>query len=115
MRRPAIAIAALLLLFAASKMYSLGGDGGQYHTDITDNYYSDDSYSMAIGWDERDCSGASDSAGSTSDWRYREVTTCDDGSGWGSCQEYQPGNGWVNVSCPDPGVTAQHRIHVPGS
>lgn len=114
MRRKLLSIvAALVVILAGPQSYSTDGDGGQYHTDIVNNYYSDNSYSSAVGWDERDCSGWLASDGSETDWRYHEVYSCDGVEMWSSCQAYYPGSGWVNVSCPDHNVTAQVRIRIP--
>ena len=106
------AVIALALIFVVPPMQSADGDGGQCHFDIVNNYYSDNTYSSAVAWDERDCSCSLYSAGSTTSWRYHEVYTCDMNQVSASCQEYQ-GSGWVNVACPDPGVTALVRIHIP--
>jgi len=105
-------VATLAIIFAGPKSFSQDGDGNTYHLDILNNYYSDDSYSSAVGWDERDCSGSLNSNGSDSSWRYHEVYSCDGFQISGSCQ-YQSGSGWVSVQCPDTNVTAQGRLHIP--
>ncbi len=115
MRRTVSVVAMLVVIFAGPQLFSQDGDGGTYHQDIVNNYYSDNSYSYAVGWDERDCSGYLATSGSATDWRYHEILNCDGDEMSSSCQEYVVGTGWVNVACPDPGVTALHRIHVPGS
>ena len=115
MKRRAVlaAIAALALIVVVPQVYS-SSPGGGCALDIVNNYYSDNTYSSAIGWDERDCACAFASAGSPTSWRYHEVYSCDSGDQVSaSCQEYQPGTGWVVVACPDPGVTAQGRLHIP--
>lgn len=100
----------LLVVVAAPPSYSLPPGG--YGYELLNNYYSDDSFSSGVGWDDRDCSGLSGSGGTMTNWRYHEVFTCDGVETSSDCQEYQPGVGWVNVSCPDYGATAQARVHI---
>jgi hypothetical protein len=114
MRRTMLSVVAMLVvIFAGPQSFSQDGDGGTYHQDLLNNYYSDNSYSYGVGWDERDCGGYLATGGSATDWRYHQVYSCEGVEMWSSCQEYQPGTGWVNVACPDTGVTAQARVHIP--
>jgi len=113
MRRLVLSIIAAFVVLAAPRLFSQDGDGNMYHQDIVNNYYSDNSYDDAVGWDERDCSGYLDSGGSATDWRYHEVYSCDGDLMLSGCQEYHSGTGWVGVQCPDEGVTAQARVRIP--
>ena len=78
------------------------------------NYYTDATFTTACGYVDMNC-GTTSSDGCTTNWRYAEFFSCETGEEtWSSCQEWN-GTNWVNVSCPDPTVTALVRIHVPGS
>ena len=112
MRRTMLsAVAVLLVVFAAPYSFSLPPGGG-YGEDIINNYYSDNSFSYAVGWDERFCEGYFGSSGAQTNWRYHEVYTCDGVQESADCEEYQPGVGWVTVACPDETVTAEGRVHI---
>lgn len=106
-------LAALVVVLAGPSLFSQDGDGNTYHQEILNNYYSDDSYETAVGWDDRDCSGYLDSGGSATDWRFHEIYSCDGVPMWSGCQEYHSGTGWVNVQCPDTNVTAEARVRIP--
>lgn len=103
-RRIAVTLSVLLLLVAAP-IYSLPPE-------LVDNYYSDDTYTTAVGWTDRMCDGSFASDGSTSNWRFHEISPCGGGSYGASCQEWD-GTRWVNVECPDPEVTMGGRLRVP--
>ena len=112
MRRIVSTALVVLVVFAAGPQ-SFSLPPGGYGDDIVNNYYSDNTYSNGVGWDERDCSGLVGSGGTLTSWRYHEVYSCDSGDETSAdCQEYRPGVGWVNVACPDPQVTIDSRVHI---
>ena len=105
MRRRIGITLSLLLLLVAARIYSLPPE-------LTDNYYSDNTYTTAVGWTDRMCDGSFASGGSTSNWRFHEITACGSGSSGWSCQEWD-GTRWVSVECPDPETTMGGRLRVP--
>src|SRR5947207_8111511 len=113
MRRTVLSIvAALVVIFSGPQSFSQDGAGNTYHRDILNNYYSDNGYDAGVGWDERDCSGYLGSGGSATNWRLHQIYSCEGVEMSSSCEEYQPGVGWVSVQCPDAGVTEQARVHI---
>lgn len=109
MRRTVLsAVAALALIFVVPSQ--LNSSGCILY--LVNNYYSDNTFSTAVGWDDRNCSCYFDYGGSATSWRYHQLYNCDFEELSSSCQEYQSGS-WVNVDCPDPGATSQARIRIP--
>jgi len=107
-----LAVLVLVVFLAGPRSFSLPLGG--YGDDLVNNYYSDNTYSNAVGSDERDCNGLFGSGGTATSWRYHEVYSCDTlAETSANCQEYQPGVGWVNVACPNETVTIQTRVHIP--
>ena len=108
MRRTILfAVVALTLIVPAPRTT------GSCILELVNNYYSDNTYTTAVGWDDRDCSCNFYSGGTETYFRYHEVYNCDTELISASCQEYVPGTGWVGVECPDEEVTAQVRIRIP--
>ena len=113
MKKLLIALAAVsltLLAPAPSKTYAVGAD-------IVDNYYSDNTYTNAVGWTENDmCDSTYDSGGTLTNYRFHERQGCAGGPGSysSSCQEYNASTGtWQIVDCPDQTVTEMGRLRVP--
>jgi len=85
-----------VLLLVASSAYSL-----IWEVDYT--YYSDGTFTTWVGEQDFLCDGSEADYGSTSDWRVRNRTYCEDGQPAGhACQEFVNGS-WNFVTCP-PGV-----------
>ena len=82
---------------------------------LVDNYYTDNTYTSACGYQDTNCTTVTGwlSWGCRTNWRYHEKYSCDTGDRISaSCQELQNGQ-WVDVACPDEGLTAQGRLHIP--
>ena len=108
MRRTALfAVVALVLIVATPRTT------GSCILEFVNNYYSDNTYSTAVGWDDRDCSCNFSSGGTATYFRYHEIYNCDVELITAGCEEYVPGTGWVGVQCPDEERTAQGRLHIP--
>jgi hypothetical protein len=85
-----------VLILVASSAYSL-----VWEIDYT--YYSDGTFTTCVGEQDFLCDESEVDYGSTSDWRVRNRTLCQDGQPAGhACQEFVNGS-WTFVTCP-PGV-----------
>jgi len=95
----------VLLVAAANHVFALTND-------ITDNYYTDNTYTTAVGWSERYCDGSYEYGAPFTNYRYHEVIWCGGGPESAHCQ-YFDGSSWLNTTCPYEAATALSRIHIP--
>src|SRR6266568_4883178 len=90
--------AVLLVLAFTVAVYAF--DGYEYDW----NYYSDGTFTTAVGEYVILCEGTSQSSGTTSDWRIFDKTNCTTGVlAIHRCQQSDGMGGWTNITCP-PGV-----------
>jgi hypothetical protein len=105
--RKTVFVIALAALFATA-----GPVGNASVLERLFNYYTDSSFTTSCGYVDMAC-GTTYSDGYSTNWRYAEIYICESGEQtFAQCQEWN-GTQWVNVSCPDETVTAQHRAHIP--
>lgn len=109
MKKPLLALAAVLLLstpWAANAIAS-----GSF--DYTWNYYSDSSFTTAVGWYEQFCDESVDYAGSFTNYRLEERTNCETHGEFANCQIWNSStNTWDYVECPAPTLDGRLRIPV---
>ena len=72
---------------------------GVWEVDFT--YYSDGTFTTAVGGETDYCLDGSDSWGSTTDWRTRDRYSCRTGQLESHvCQQSDGMGGWTFISCP---------------
>jgi hypothetical protein len=96
----------VLLLTPAVNSFSAGPE-------VLNNYYSDATFTTAVGWTDRDCDGSFSSGGTLTNYRYNEFIACDGQTDHGTCQEYDSGTGtWVVIECNEA-TALGGRLRVP--
>jgi glucose dehydrogenase len=84
--------------------------GGPF--DITENYYTDASFTTAVGWTEQFCDDTYDYDGTFTNYRYVERTNCTNHNVVDYCEVWNSTtNTWESVECPSP--AADGRLHIP--
>lgn len=108
-RRVVLIIGGLFLLLATNAVYS-----EQY--DIINNYYSDGTYSTAVGWEERYCGQGPmdplDTDGTITAWRDRTFWGCQSHSEAVVLCQHFDGTSFETVDCPD-GFNPNNRLRYP--
>ena len=82
---------------------------------LVDNYYTDDTFTTACGYQDTNCRTVSGwlSDGCRTNWRHHEVYDCETGERTSaSCQALDNGQ-WVDVACGNDTLTIQGRLHIP--
>jgi hypothetical protein len=81
--------------------------------DYTWNYYTDATFSSAVGWYEELCDNSIDGAGTYTDYRLEEQTSCANGHESYNCQIWNSTTHmWDYVECPGPTMSGRLRIPV---
>jgi len=107
-RRVTLLAGVLFLLLATNSAYS------EYY-DIINNYYTDGTFSVACGWEERYCGTSPmdphDSDGTITAWRDRTFWGCETHSESVDCQHFN-GTSFESVPCPET-FNPNNRLRYP--
>ncbi|HEX8170111.1 MAG TPA: hypothetical protein VF824_06195 [Thermoanaerobaculia bacterium] len=108
-KRALLTLAAVVVLLIPSGPKTTAGAGYR----ITDNYFSDASFTTCVGWTDEYCDGFSDADGTVSYYRSHEKFGCATNFYTVSCQYWDSStNAWASTPCPSTMPKGRLRIPV---